>query len=94
MNTQKLGNDSGGFLSDDPEEPALEHPRPHVSVADSVSNDREDIQKYVEALKRRAQKSNCVGGSSTQDKSVIPRRPELWMLPVSVHSFHIVLMIE
>ena len=70
-----------------------EGPRPPVSTTDSGSNDLEEIEKYLEALRRRAQESNRVGGSSTQDKSLILRRPELWMLPVPVHSFHAVLMI-
>ena len=50
---------------------------------------KEEIQKYVESLKRRARESNRVVGSSMQDKSLIPRRLELWMLPVPVHSFHL-----
>ena len=71
------------------------HPRPHLplSATDSSGKDWEEIEEYVKSLKRRAQESNCVGGSSTQDKFLIPRRPELWMLPVPVHSFHAVLMI-
>jgi hypothetical protein len=48
---------------------------------------------YVKSLKRRAHESNRVGSSSTQDEALIPRRLELWMLPVPVHSFHVVLMI-
>ena len=61
---------------------------PPVSTTDSGSNDREEIEKYVEALKKRALESNREGGtgSRTQDKSVIPRRLELWTLPVPVHS--------
>lgn len=98
--TQKLGNDSGGFLFDDPEELVLDGPpRPLVSATDSgcINRDeitnQEEIEKYIKSLKRRAQDSNRIGGSSTQDKSLIPRRLELWMLPVPVHSFHVVLMI-
>lgn len=70
-------------------------PRPLVSATDSGCIDREkiinkeEIQKYVESLKRRARESNRVVGSSMQDKSLIPRRLELWMLPVPVHSFHL-----
>jgi len=87
-------NDLGGFLFDSPEELALNScPRPPVSGTNFSGDDWEEIEKYVESVKRRAQESNRLGGSSTQDKSVIPRRPELWMLPVPVHSFHVILMI-
>ena len=58
--------------------------RPPVPMTDTDGNDREEIAAYVESLKRRARESNRVGGSSTQDKSVISRPPELWMLPVPV----------
>ena len=51
------------------------------------------IDKYIESLKRRAHEFNDTEGSNTQGKSSILRRPELWMLPVLVDSFHIVLMI-
>lgn len=91
--TQKLRNDSGGFLLDDPKEPGLGgRPRPPVSATDSGRNERDEIEEYIEALKRRAQESNRAGGSSTQEKSAILHRPELWMLPVPVHFFHVVLM--
>ena len=98
--TQKLGNDSGGFLFDDPEELVLDGPpRPLVSATDSgcINQDeiinQEELEMYVKSLKRRAHESNRVGSSSTQDEALIPRRLELWMLPVPVHSFHVVLMI-
>jgi hypothetical protein len=84
MNTQKLGNGSGGFLLDDNDEleEGLEGPG---SAKDSRSNDWESVDEYIKALKRRAR--DHVGGSSMQDKSVILCRPELWMLPVPVRSF-------
>lgn len=75
-------------------------PRPLVSAIDPGYIDRDDtinqeeIEKYVKSLKRRTQESNRVGGSSTQDESLIPRRLELWMLPVPVHSFHVVLILD
>jgi hypothetical protein len=88
--TQKLGNVSGGFLYDDREEPVFnDRPRPSVSATDS-DNDLEAIEQYIKSIKKRAQESNH---SSTQDKSVIPHRPQLWMLPVPVNSFYIVFMI-
>jgi hypothetical protein len=96
MKTQKLGNDSGGFLLDDPEELVLDGPRPLVSATDSgcVNRDeiinQEEIEEYVKSIKRRAQESNSVRGSSTQDEPLIPRRSELWMLPVPVNFFHVV----
>jgi hypothetical protein len=87
--TQKLGNVSGGFLYDDREEPVFnDRPRPFVSATDS-GNDLEAMEQYIKSIKKRAQESN----RSTQDKSVIPHRPQLWMLPVPVGSFCIVFMI-
>ena len=69
------------------------HP-PLVPTTDTDGNDREEIAAYVESLKRRTRESNRVGGSSTQDKSLISRRSELWMLPVPVpFSYMFVLMI-
>lgn len=65
--------------------------RSPVIATDSGGIDLEGIREYVESLKRRAQESNCAGGSNT---SFISRHLELWMLPVPVHfSFHLVLMI-
>lgn len=58
-------------------------PRPSVSVTDSGANDVEEIENYVKSVIRRDKESNRVGGSST-DEFVIPRRPQLWMLPVPV----------
>jgi hypothetical protein len=75
-------------------------PRLLVSATDSGRIDRDkiinrdEIEEYVKNLKRRAQESNRVGGSGTQDESLIPRRLELWMLPVPVRSFHVILMIN
>lgn len=94
--TQKLGNYLGGFLSDVPEELILDGPpRPLVSATDSGCTNRDDIvnqdeiEKYVKDLKRRTRESDRVGSGSTQDETVIPRRLELWMLPVPVHYFHL-----
>ena len=87
-------NDLGGFLFDGPEDLVPDGcSRPPVSKTDSSGDDQEEIEKYVESVKRRAQESNRLEGSSMQDKSVIPRHSELWMLPVPVHSFHVILMI-
>ena len=62
-------------------------------MTDSNGNDWEKIDKYIKSLKRRAHKFNDTEGSNTQGKSSILCCPELWMLPVPVHSFHIVLII-
>jgi hypothetical protein len=87
--TQKIGNDSAGFLHDYPEERAFgDRSCLPVSATDSGGIDLEEVKKYVKLVKRRAQESNRVGGSS-MDKSVILRRPQLWMLPVPVRSFYI-----
>ena len=89
--TQKLGNVSGGFLSDNRNEPVFDDRlRPSVSVTDSDGNDLEVIEEYIKSIKKRARESNR---SSTQDESVIPHRPQLWMLPVPVHAFYVVFMI-
>jgi hypothetical protein len=78
----------GGFLFDRLELDGSRPPRRPASATDSGDGDHEDIEEYVKSLKRKAQESRRVGGSST-DKSLIPHRPELWMLPVPVRSFHI-----
>jgi hypothetical protein len=58
-----------------------DRPRPSVSATESGDN-LEAIEQYVQSIKKRARDSN-----STQDKT--PRRPQLWMLPVPVHSFYV-----
>lgn len=57
--------------------------RPPVPTTDIDGNDREEIAAYIESLKTRNRESNRVE-SSSQDKSLISRRSELWMLPVPV----------
>ena len=82
--TQNLGIYSDGFFNDNQGE-LVPHDLPHSSVSSGGNlNDEQAIDNYIKSLKRRAQGSNRVGSSSTQDK-----RPELWMLPVPVRSFHI-----
>jgi hypothetical protein len=66
-----------------------DRPRPSVSATDS-GKDLEAIEQYIKSVKERAQESNR---RSTQEKSVIPRHPQLWMLPVPVHYFYVVFMI-
>jgi hypothetical protein len=80
--TQKLGIDLDGFFNDNQDE-QVPHGLPHFPVSSGV-NDQEEIDKYLKYLKRRTQGSNRVGGSSSTQNS----RPQLWMLPVPVRSFH------
>src|ERR1700678_1673159 len=86
--TQRLRDDSGGFFFDNPEALVDGHPRPLVSVTHSRNISQEEIDEYLKSLKRRAQESRHVGGSSTQEEFLIPHCSELWMLPVPVHCFH------
>jgi hypothetical protein len=59
------------------------------SPVSSRGDDQEEIDEYLKSLKRRTQGSNRVGGSSTQDT-----HPELWMLPVPVRSFHLLMVLR
>jgi hypothetical protein len=60
-----------------------------VSATDSGDNNQEEIEEYIKSIKKRAQDSSRIGGSSrTED-----RRPELWTLPVPVRFFPVVLTI-
>ena len=61
-----------------------------VSATNSGDNDREEIEEYIKSVKKRAQDSSRIGGSSSSTQD---RRPELWTLPVPVRFFHVVLMI-
>ena len=70
-----------GFFNDNAGEPVPDS-LPRSPISATGGNDQEDgeeIEEYVKTLKRRAQESSCIEGSSTQD-----RRPELWVLPVPV----------
>ena len=59
--------------------------RPMASSPLSFGGDiyDQEIDKYLKSLKRRAQVSNRVGGSSMEDSHL-----QLWMLPVPVRSFY------
>ena len=86
---------SDGFF--DQEELVPQQPRSPfrslVSAAESGDNDREEIEEYVKSIKRRAQESGRIGGSSGGSSSTQDRRPELWTLPVPVRLFYVVLLI-
>ena len=89
--TQNSGHDSGGFVTEALELELDGPPRLPLSLTDSGDIDREEIEEYLKSLKRkRPQKSNHFEGEG----SSISDRSELWMLPVPVHSFYIVFMIE
>jgi hypothetical protein len=83
-------NHSGGFIYDDPKELVPSRRRPPVFATNSNGNDQEDIEAYVESLKKKAQEYNHIGGSNTQDKLRPPQ--QLWMLHVPVLSFHVLII--